>query len=696
VRGRPPPTAVGRAVGAVLGLWLAGLVVAAWGLQHPLPPGWSVVEVPRAVGAVADVADPPDPRAFRLEPLSAVALPEDVADVAFAVELGADDDLFIDADGLRIGLRAGQPPRIDTGSCEAPMAAVGDRVRVSLRREEGAVALSLDGAATRCEGAGWPARLATGAGRVQLRVGADGRGPLSPLLAVAGLGLGVLVGVAAGGSLRRGLWLMLPGLVLGSASVFVDPAELAARLRVTALTEAGAAPWGGALLAFFGAGVAACWGLLGSRARLPPWLSLLLGLSWGPLAVLRVRDGGPPTAGSLAIGAGLGLICAGLATLGARRLARPETAGAVAVAVSGLGALAAASGGAAGLVPPVAIVALALAGAALAAILWANRNAVRGFNGLSLLLAVVLLGGVEVAVAHSRSAAGWQAASAWAQRTRALAAAQVAVIEDPADAAGASFAALQAARPTAYPSRGYPVAFGPKRAPTRIVAFGGSSTGGAWQFDDLSAFYPARLDALLGPDVEVVNQGVGGWTSFHVARYAEQRLAELAPDVVTLYAGNNDSAAGYPATIAELYARWSGPGRAGPLQRLLERSAILRWLRQLRAAPAPEGGVPAVRPDELADNLTTLLAACRAQRASLVLIAEANVGDNPALAPYREVMTVTAAAEPDTWYLDGNALLSGHPELFLDNVHLSEAGHQRLAEALADFLLDHELVAEAP
>ncbi|RME23151.1 MAG: SGNH/GDSL hydrolase family protein, partial [Deltaproteobacteria bacterium] len=239
-----------------------------------------------------------------------------------------------------------------------------------------------------------------------------------------------------------------------------------------------------------------------------------------------------------------------------------------------------------------------------------------------------------------------------------------------------------------------PVAVGPKRAPTRVVAFGGSSTGGGWQFDDLSVFYPARLDALLGPEVEVVNQGVGGWTSFHVARYAEQRLADLDPDIVTLYAGNNDSAAGYPATIAELHARWSRSARAGPVRRLLERSAIARWLAQLRAAPAPDGGVPAVRPDEMADNLASLLAACRAEHASLVLIAEANVDDNPRLSPYREVMVAMAEAEPDAWFLDGHALLSGRPEYFLDTVHLTEAGHARLAQALADFLLDHHLLAE--
>ena len=47
----------------------------------------------------------------------------------------------------------------------------------------------------------------------------------------------------------------------------------------------------------------------------------------------------------------------------------------------------------------------------------------------------------------------------------------------------------------------------------RIVAMGGSSTGGAWQNDKLDQFWPAELERSVGGAVQVVNLGVGGWTT---------------------------------------------------------------------------------------------------------------------------------------------------------------------------------------
>ncbi|MFT5587162.1 MAG: hypothetical protein ACI9VR_004770, partial [Cognaticolwellia sp.] len=111
-----------------------------------------------------------------------------------------------------------------------------------------------------------------------------------------------------------------------------------------------------------------------------------------------------------------------------------------------------------------------------------------------------------------------------------------------------------------YPSEGFPVRPPePTANRKRIVALGGSSTGGAYQMDNLDLFWPKRLEERLPQDWEVVNQGVGGWNTLHMVLYAEGQMARLAPDIVVLYVGHNDVLTPASVPHSQLYAQYRPP-----------------------------------------------------------------------------------------------------------------------------------------
>lgn len=78
----------------------------------------------------------------------------------------------------------------------------------------------------------------------------------------------------------------------------------------------------------------------------------------------------------------------------------------------------------------------------------------------------------------------------------------------------------------------------------RIVAIGGSTTFGT-SVDDWRDAYPARLEAVLRErfgygNVEVVNGGVPGYSSWETLLNLEFRALDLEPDLVILYQNTND------------------------------------------------------------------------------------------------------------------------------------------------------------
>ncbi len=322
-----------------------------------------------------------------------------------------------------------------------------------------------------------------------------------------------------------------------------------------------------------------------------------------------------------------------------------------------------------------AVAYLPVAALALGVVVWANVRTVRGYNLLSLAGFLLAVGMAEYGVRFTAAGQAWSPTGSMAQ-DRELGWTNTALKE---------FEQLEAGEHTEYPIEGFPVAFPEASETPRIACFGGSSTGGAYQNDDLGDFYPARLQERLGPRAEVLNQGVGGWTTFHIRTYLERTATTLDPDVITIYAGHNDLLTRSRLPYRDLYARWE----AGALTDRVPLASIrlyqgLRYLVQSLAALERQVAVPL---DHARENLETVIALAGAQESRVLLIPEAVHPDPGPLVAYSEVMAELAETHDHVAWLDGSThLLDEGAGMFIDDCHLTDAGHRSLAGAIAEAL----------
>jgi len=281
-------------------------------------------------------------------------------------------------------------------------------------------------------------------------------------------------------------------------------------------------------------------------------------------------------------------------------------------------------------------------------------------------------------------------------------------------------------------SRGF---LGPEFSPAkpagavRVFCLGDSTTAGDLlpSYDDT---YPRQLERLLQarcPDrpVEVVNAGVGGYSSFQGRRWLETEILDYEPDVVVLYFGWNDH---WPARLA-------GEDKVACGSTSERLRAWLAWSKLLQLSirayhtvrgratlprEAAGGGAPVAsssRPARvsLADyeaNLRAMVAATRRRGGEAVLVTAPNylacatVADAEAQAQAdaqaqaealvalherynhvaRRVANDTGACLVDAASqleaaADAKALFWDPPR---DFIHLSAQGYGRLARAVAD------------
>ena len=320
----------------------------------------------------------------------------------------------------------------------------------------------------------------------------------------------------------------------------------------------------------------------------------------------------------------------------------------------------------------------ALAGLTLGVVTLVNVNAgrVRGFNLISLVAVALAAILAEQGTRFTTVGANWTPAGrmahdeafGWVRSTL------------------SDFEALERGEHTDYPMEGYPVAFEESAAKPRVVCLGSSATGGAFQNDDLEEFYPARLEELIGDHYEVLNQGVGGWTSFHMARYFEEKLEALDPDVVTVYAGHNDLLTRSEAPYRELHARWTTTGATStesPLSGIL----LYQGLRHLIGALVNPMGSVAVPLDHAEENMRAIATAAATVDARVVLMAEAISPDPGPLEEYSEMLMRLAEELPHVSYIEvPTPILARGSAMFLDDVHLTDAGHRTLAGLMAEHL----------
>jgi lysophospholipase L1-like esterase len=209
----------------------------------------------------------------------------------------------------------------------------------------------------------------------------------------------------------------------------------------------------------------------------------------------------------------------------------------------------------------------------------------------------------------------------------------------------------------------------------RILAIGDSCTWG-YQVGDAET-YPAVLQRLLDGRAagryQVLNGGVPGYTSLHGLRWMFAHGLALAPRIVIVGFGFNDSLPG--GDIEEELAR---ARRRLPLlhldDALMSWSALYRWARiELAMAFRRRGQAPGVTVDKYRDNLRQLVALIRAHDARPVIL-----DWSPWLRAYHEA-DVTVANELGVPLLvyEGNRV---------DVIHPDAAGYAAFAVRLRDDL----------
>ena len=402
-------------------------------------------------------------------------------------------------------------------------------------------------------------------------------------------------------------------------------------------------------------------------------LPLALGDVEGWLQGARIHSSDPLwVALTLPLGAAF-LVGLGIEMARASRRDPPKPLARQALRCAGAGALVFA--GLSGLAGPdqiFAVLAFGGVGAGLSVVLWANCRArdLTTFNWVSLgAISLAVLCG-ELGVRGTASGRSWAG----------LASPGLA-LESEANLSK-SFSMLESDQVhTDYPDQGYPVSPPPRGDAMRIVALGGSSTGGAFVADNLDAFFPSRLDDLLGDPVQVLNQGVGGWTTLHIRRYVETRLVDLDPDIGLLYVGHNDLLTRSRVPYRDLHRAWSGSQR---LSGLLGRSWLYRGTRFALESSLGRRDAAAGPLEHARENLEALASAFATANAQLLLVPEVVTPPTPELQRYGRMMKDVAALHGHVAWFDPAETLRdpANGRVFLDDVHLSERGHQVMAREL--------------
>lgn len=106
----------------------------------------------------------------------------------------------------------------------------------------------------------------------------------------------------------------------------------------------------------------------------------------------------------------------------------------------------------------------------------------------------------------------------------------------------------------------------------RIVALGPSTVYG-YSVGTAKEAWPARLEALLGQSIEVVNGGVPAYTSREILLAWLEKFRLWRPDAVIVELGGNDAASyfrpGWTPDGAHYRRAWSGPRRLAGLSRFM-------------------------------------------------------------------------------------------------------------------------------
>jgi lysophospholipase L1-like esterase len=230
----------------------------------------------------------------------------------------------------------------------------------------------------------------------------------------------------------------------------------------------------------------------------------------------------------------------------------------------------------------------------------------------------------------------------------------------------------------------------PRRAGARRVAcFGDSITFGYGVGDEET--YPYRLDRALRADgSEAVNAAVTGYTSHQVRRLVT-RVADAAPfDVALVCIGWNDGT-WRPVDDREYERRLAS---VNAVEGVADRFYIYRALKGLylrslvRGVQEQRKTTPRVPVPQYRENLAAIVAACRARNIRPVFVGLPHrrlAGDPPVDRLYPDAFE-TAARELEVPVIDpgelGTSSSAENGASFIDALHLSAAGHEKMADTI--------------
>ena len=139
-------------------------------------------------------------------------------------------------------------------------------------------------------------------------------------------------------------------------------------------------------------------------------------------------------------------------------------------------------------------------------------------------------------------------------------------------------------------------------------------------------------------------------------------------------------------SLADRHSQWKQSGIPEPL---LSNVRLFQGLRFLLGSLLDGPGHVAVPVEHARENMLELHRIAQQNRAKLMLIPEAITPDSSALTEYSAMLQELATAHEDIAYLDApSLLLDSGEDLFLDDVHLTDNGHRRLAEAMKQKAMD--------
>jgi lysophospholipase L1-like esterase len=252
----------------------------------------------------------------------------------------------------------------------------------------------------------------------------------------------------------------------------------------------------------------------------------------------------------------------------------------------------------------------------------------------------------------------------------------------------------------------------------RIVCLGCSCTNRGW------LTYPERLEKRLNEGknsettFEVINAGVGGYSSYQGLLYFADELIDYTPDVVTVYFGWNDHwrAIHYPDKAQP------NPGEFWvQLQNILNRMRIYQFLHKVieTLAVKDDGDQrdsfrPRVSLRDYRENLEAIVGTARTHGSRVLLMTAPQALSAESIAAYQDMGVIPdqvdlirlhaayndvvrgIAASHRVLLVDLARMFAAIPEprsyFMPDGVHHREQGLQIIADALVEAMREHGLV----